>query len=226
LAIAREGYDSFTAKTDQYNASCTIPASTTCIVFAGAGYDTDGLASITLGSQTFSIDIDQVAAGGGDCAYMAHLFSPSSTGAQTIAINWDSSRDYLAQMWFIYYSGTDTSSLRDTDSQQNAYPSTLTFTTQSGDVVVCVAALDSAATWTNATEVVDVYNDGLYGTFAQCAADGTSEQITVTDLSTGWGGIVLIPAAGGASSTPLSTLARGIAVGMFKGMGIGSGQYP
>ena len=33
-------------------------------------------------------------------------------------------------------------------------------------------------------------------------------------------------AAGGASSTPSSTLARGIAVGMFKGMGIGSGQYP
>jgi len=32
--------------------------------------------------------------------------------------------------------------------------------------------------------------------------------------------------AGGASSTPSSTLARGIAVGMFKGMGIGSGQYP
>lgn len=31
---------------------------------------------------------------------------------------------------------------------------------------------------------------------------------------------------GGASSTPSSTLARGIAVGMFKGMGIGSGQYP
>jgi hypothetical protein len=32
--------------------------------------------------------------------------------------------------------------------------------------------------------------------------------------------------AAGASSTPSSTLARGIAVGMFKGMGIGSGQYP
>ena len=226
MAIARESYQTFESQDDPYNASCTIPANTTCIVCVEAYYDDVAVTGVSLGVQNFTIDFEQINAGGFDCCALAHLFSPSSTGAQTISLNRDGTRPYGGTIYMLYYSGTDTS-LRDTDSIQTGGSNTLTFSTQTGDMVVCGAGLDADPDWTNATEINSNYYGSMYGSIAQCAADGTSEAISLTNINTGWGGIVLQPAAGGgASSTPSSTLARGIAVGMFKGMGIGSGQYP
>jgi len=60
------------------------------------------------------------------------------------------------------------------------------------------------------------YTTGLSG--IHIIGDGSNDHAFGDDWTDG--------DTGGASSTPSSTLARGIAVGMFKGMGIGSGQYP
>ena len=60
------------------------------------------------------------------------------------------------------------------------------------------------------------YTTGLSG--IHLIGDGSNDHAFGDDWTDG--------DTGGASSTPSSTLARGIAVGMFKGMGIGSGQYP
>lgn len=178
--ITRESFaeHSITNADTTYAWSVTIPANTTCIVIVSAGYgffSGNPLVSANLNeSQNFTIDrnLDGTSDQG---VGIGHLFSPGSTGAQTVNVT-IGSHGYPAYLYVIFYSGTATDALRDDDV---AEATSLTLTTESGDMVVS-AAVDVEATigWTNATEIDEnADGSGYYVAIAQTAADGTSEVI-------------------------------------------------
>jgi hypothetical protein len=103
-------------------------------------------------------------------------------------------------------------------------------TTSNGAALLQVFACVDTITWssTTLTERIDAGEICLAADVQATA--GASGAKTGTPSTWIYGIAIMVAIApqaeGGASSTPSSTLARGIAVGMFKGMGIGSGQYP
>lgn len=224
MAIAREGSvdTSPVGWSAPFSFSVTIPAETDIIVIFDLGWEYN-ISGATLGAQSFTIDHESTQGGSNDDVALLHLFSPSSTGAQNISVSYSTSHGDDSRVYAIYYSGVDTAGLRDSDVADGY---SLTLTTQSGDVCVVGAAADSSISWTNATELASGGATGVGDTsVAHLTADGTSETISCTNSNSGIVGLVLIPATGGASAKP-SILARGVGVGMFKGMTPGSGQYP
>ena len=205
MAIARESYQERVLSDSETEIawSVTIPASTTAIVITSncAGfYSGNPLVSANLnGTQNFTVDanIDPASEAG---AGIGHLFSPGSTGSQTINIV-VGSHGYDGYLYVIYYSGTATDSVRDSDAIGGT---SLTLTTQSGDMVVAAATdVDNTSiSWTNATEIDEYAAPATYGiAIAQTAADGTSETVSTSGSNVGLVAIVL-KAGGGASSTP------------------------
>lgn len=198
MAIAQVGtVQKSSDRSDPFQWNVTIPDGTTCIVFAASYYDGTGddLASVDIGgSQVFTVAFNASGSTSFDMASMAVISRADlTTGAAQININWDSARDYVGQLYLLFLSGVDTSDpLRDSDSQQSLSPS-LTFTTVSGDWVVCTACVDATIDWSNYTSELseDVSPPGLYGSIMYLLADGVSETIGVTAINTGWGGIVL-----------------------------------
>ena len=179
--IARESYAEYLLPDSDstYAWTVTIPANTTAIVVTVSGYDFysgNPLVSANLnGSQNFTVDATLDDAN--DCGVgIGHLFSPASTGSQTINIT-TSAHGYNAYLYLIFYSGTATDGLRDSDSASNA---SVTLTTAVGDMVVAVAFddWDTSIDWTNATEIDEYafyYSSGT--AIAQLTADGTSETV-------------------------------------------------
>ncbi len=200
MAIAQEGsLQKSSSAADPLAWNVTIPAGANCVVFASGYYDgaNDDLVSVDIGgTQSFTVDFNASGSTGYDMASMAHIVrNDLSTGAVTINVDWDSTRDYVGQHYLLFLSGVQTGNPRDVKSQQSSSPS-LSFTTEPDDWVVCIAALDMSPTWTNCTGLAsDVV--ALYASIARLIADGSSETIAVTAASTAWGGIVLIPAGAG-----------------------------
>jgi len=175
----------------------TIPASTTAIVItshACAFWSGNPLVSADLnGTQNFTVDanIDPASDAG---VGIGHLFSPGSTGLQTINVT-VGSHGYEGYLYVIYYSGTATDGIRDSDAVGGT---SLTLTTQSGDMVVSAAtdADNTSISWTNATEIDEYAAPATYGiAIAQTAADGTSETVSTSGSNVGLVAIVLKPAA-------------------------------
>lgn len=205
MAIARESFqERVLADSETVIAwSVTIPANTTAIVItahAYSFYSGNPLISANLNeAQNFTIDanIDPASDAG---VGIGHLFSPGSTGSQTINIV-VGSHGYDGYLYVIYYSGTATDGIRDSDAVGGT---SLTLTTQSGDMVVAAAtdADNTSISWTNATEIDEYAAPAAYGiAIAQTAADGTSETVSTSGSNVGLVAIVL-KAGGGASSTP------------------------
>ena len=196
--IKREGFAErvLSAGETEIEWTVTIPASTTAIVItahAAAYYSGNPLVSANLnGTQNFTVDanIDPASEAG---VGIGHLFSPGSTGSQTINIV-VGSHGYDGYLYVIYYSGTATDGIRDSDAIGGT---SLTLTTQSGDMVVSAATLDNTSiSWTNATEIDEYAAPAEYGiAIAQTAADGTSETVSMSGSNVGLVAIVLKPAA-------------------------------
>lgn len=195
--ITRESYAEYLLESgDTSHAwTVTIPANTTAIVVAVGGYgfyEGNPLVSANLnGSQNFTVDATLDDAN--DCGVgIGHLFSPASTGSQTINIT-TASHGYGAYLYLIFYSGTATDGLRDSDSASSA---SVTLTTAVGDMVVAVAFDDSDTSidWTNATEIDEyafTYSSGA--AIAQLTADGTSETVGTAAGNRAIAAIVLKP---------------------------------
>lgn len=197
--IARESFQGRVLSDSESSFAWTvnIPASTTAIVLtvqAHGFYSGNPLVSANLNdSQNFTVDanIDPASEAG---VGIGHLFSPSSTGSQTVNIV-VGSRGYVGYLWIIYYSGTATDGLRDSDAIGGT---SLTLTTVSGDMVVSAAtdADNTSISWTNATEIDEYAAPASYGTaIAQTVADGTSETVSTSGSNVGLVSIVLKPGA-------------------------------
>lgn len=203
MAIARESSDTAgVGWSTPASFSVTIPAGTDVIVLINAGWNFD-LSGASLGAQNFTIDHESEQGGTNDDIAVAHLFSPSSTGAQTISVSYSSPNGYNSRIYAIYYSGVDTTGLRDSDIADGY---SLTLTTTSGDMVVSGAVADAEISWTNATEIASGDATSVGDTsVAQTSADGASEIVSCTNSATGICALVLIPESegGGASPVPL-----------------------
>lgn len=197
--ITRESYEErvFSDSETTIAWTVTIPANTTAIVLTVLGYgfySGNPLISANLnGTQNFTVDanIDPASDSG---AGIGHLFSPGSTGSQTVNIT-VGGHGYAGYLYIVYYSGTATDGIRDSDAIGGT---SLTLTTQSGDMVVS-AATDSDNTsisWTNATEIDEYAAPASYGiAIAETAADGTSETVSTSGTNVGLVSIVLKPGA-------------------------------
>jgi len=175
--------------------SVTIPANTTAIVVVSstyAFYSGNPLVSANLnGTQSFSVDanINPASTTG---AGIGHLFSPSSTGNQTINLV-VGAHGYAGYLYVVYYGGTATDGLRDSDAIGGT---SLTLTTQSGDYVVSAACDwdNTSISWTNATEIDEYAAPAAFGiAIAETEADGTSEQVSTSGTNVGLVSIVLKP---------------------------------
>jgi len=203
VAISRLNYQRFTDSTDPAALSITVPSGTDAVVFIAGYYDSDGLTSVDIdGTLTFTVDVSQSSGSNDSCA-IAHYLGSVSAGAHTLNVNWASSRDYVGGLYVIYYSGVDSTGLRDSDSTSGG--TSLTFTTEVGDVVIVGGGNDADPSFTNATEINYTFGGGMGAFIADMTADGTSETISITGASAiGWGGIVLrMASAGGASAVPV-----------------------
>lgn len=197
--IKRESYQerALSSSETEIEWSVTIPANTTAIVITVHCYvfwSGNPLVSADLnGTKNFTVDanIDPASEAG---VGIGHLFSPGSTGSQTINIV-VGSHGYDGYLYVIYYSGTATDGIRDSDAVGGT---SLTLTTQSGDMVVAAAtdADNTSISWTNATEIDEYAAPAAYGaSIAQTAADGTSETVSTSGSNVGLVAIVLKPAA-------------------------------
>lgn len=207
MAVSYTSFEtSLTTNTDPLEWSVTIPAGTTCVVLAVAGYTCSGqdpLVSVRLGSsENFTIAANHHRADTFADVGIAYLFSPT-TGAGTITVDYYTT-DYEMRFYAIYFSGTATDGIRDSD-EATGY--SLTFTTVADDMVVACACLGGggACSWTNATERNEDQNDwlGVTFTFATQLADGTSETVSCSDNYSAIAGIVLKATGGESSSTPI-----------------------
>lgn len=224
MAIARESYQERVLSDSETEIawSVTIPASTTAIVITSHCYgfwSGNPLVSANLnGTQNFTVDanIDPASDAG---VGIGHLFSPGSTGSQTINIV-VGSHGYDGYLWIIYYSGTATDGIRDSDAIGGT---SLTLTTQSGDMVVAAAtdADNTSISWTNATEIDEYAAPASYGmAIAQTAADGTSETVSTGGSNVGLVAIVLkAAAAAGRTTKNTRSFPLGVRAGMSRAMG-------
>lgn len=195
--IAREGYQerALSDSETSFAWSVTIPANTSAIVITAHAYSFYGgepLVSANLnGTQNFTIDnsIDPASDAG---VGIGHLFSPASTGVQTVNIV-VGAHGYAGYLWIIYYSGTATDGLRDNDEIGGT---SLTLTTQAGDYVVSAATDgdNTSISWTNATEIDEYAAPAAYGmAIAETVANGITEQISTSGSNVGLVAIVLKP---------------------------------
>lgn len=179
-SLTREGYQEYKHDSGEtaYAWNVTIPSNTTCIVLTVGGYSVysgNPLESANLnGTQNFTVDQNADNSGGVSVG-VAHLFSPGATGSQTINFT-TGSYGYDAYVYVIYYSGTATDGLRDSDG---GVTNSLTLTTVSGDAVVSVSVREeSTIDFTNATEIDENYLDyGATVGIAETSADGVSETV-------------------------------------------------
>lgn len=197
--ITREGYEERALSDSETNFSwsVTIPSNTTAIVLVSASYgfySGNPLVSAYLdleSDQNFTVDanIDGTNEAG---VGIGHLFSPNATGAQSINVT-VGAHGYDGYLYIVYYSGTATDGLRDSDAVQ---ATSVGFTTVSGDkVVTCALDVDNTSiTWTNATEFDEYAAPASYGiAIADMTADGVSETISTSGSSVVIAGIVLKP---------------------------------
>jgi len=195
--ITRLGYQERELADDESEIawSVTIPANTTAIVVVSstyAFYSGNPLVSANLnGTQSFSVDVN-INPASTTGAGIGHLFSPSSTGNQTINLV-VGAHGYAGYLYVVYYGGTATDGLRDSDAIGGT---SLTLTTQSGDYVVSAAcdADNTSISWTNATEIDEYAAPAAFGiAIAETEADGTSEQVSTSGTNVGLVSIVLKP---------------------------------
>lgn len=196
--ITRESFaeHALDAGDNSYAWSVTIPANTTAIVMVATGYGwtANPVTSANLnGTQSFTVDVNlytNAARGVG----VGHLFSPGATGAQTINVT-IGAHGYGVYVWLIFYSGTATDGLRDSDTSATT---SIALTTTSGDMVVACAIDEenTAISWTNATEIDEYAAPASYGNaIAQLTADGVSETVSTSGSNVNMGAIVLKPGA-------------------------------
>lgn len=197
--ITRENYEERVLSDSETNFSwsVTIPSNTTAIVLVSASYgfySGNPLVSAYLDLETDqNFTVDANIDGTNDAGIgIGHLFSPNATGAQSINVT-VGAHGYVGHLYIVYYSGTATDGLRDSDAVEST---SVTFTTVSGDkAVVCAVDVDNTSiSWTNATEFDETAAPASYGiAIADMTADGVSETISTSGSSVALAGIVLKP---------------------------------
>jgi hypothetical protein len=190
-----------------YTMSVTVNANATCIVVgtAYAGSQTNrGLSTVKLDNgagadQDFTVDANADDSASYDQAGIAHLFSPATTGANTITVALLGAQDYDRDYYVAYFSSVDTGGIRGSSAfaQQNSASKTCTNT--AADCLVVCAANDAAINWTNTTaEIATSVPDGIgEGSLAYLISDGENETISFSNNNSGYVGIALIPYSGG-----------------------------
>jgi hypothetical protein len=173
----------------------TIPANTTAIVLAIAGWTyTLNTATMNGGTESFVLDRATTSAGSNDDVTILHLFT-TTTGAQTIRLTYAAPHGNDSRLFIAYYGGTSTV-IGDVDSADGY---SLTLTTTAGDMVVGVASSDGAigtsGTW---PELQGGDASGVSDTsLAELSASGSTTTLTTTNSATGIAAVVLQQASGG-----------------------------
>jgi hypothetical protein len=180
-------YQALTSGTTEYDISATIPAGTSAIVVAVSNYSFysgNPLVSAALdptGSNT-AFTVDQNLDPASDLGVgIGHLFT-TTTGAKTIRVTTGSFGADGGRIYLVYYSGTASDGLRDSDV---ATSGAITLTTSAGDVVVTAAMTDddTSITFSNATKFTSsefTTGAGNRGAIAYTTADGASETVSVS----------------------------------------------